>query len=239
MQRRGFSLLELLVVLAIVLVLSSLGLSHLSTAKKTSRTVVCRGLLSQIGKAIRMYVDDNRFYPPLVDYNTNMCYDLLYPYYPICWTNPAWNCPDYNARDGILSRERVVKGSVGVSYAYNYVGIASLPAHPELRLGLGFRPNDCQSGEGVLVPGEMYAVADARCVSTNGLLAGIIKMHPWFDPAQIPPYHPQGYNVLFCDGHVNGVKWSDFVNPLKTASNWNCDNQPHPEAWADKQEWTK
>ena len=63
--RLGFSLVELLVVLAIVAILASLLLPALSNAKERGRRAVCLNNLSQISKACTMYALDNQdiFFP--------------------------------------------------------------------------------------------------------------------------------------------------------------------------------
>ena len=52
-----------------------------------------------------------------------------------------------------------------------------------------------------------------------------------FDPEFQPLRHGKGFNVLFCDGHVALVNRRDFLDPGKTAQNWNRDHEPHPETW--------
>jgi len=56
----GFSLIELLVSMAIIAILAALILAGLSRAKESGRATSCRGNLHQIGIALQMYVQDNR-----------------------------------------------------------------------------------------------------------------------------------------------------------------------------------
>lgn len=55
----GFTLAELLVVLAIIAILVCLLLPVLTQARDTARMRVCASNLRQLGQAYRMYVDDN------------------------------------------------------------------------------------------------------------------------------------------------------------------------------------
>ena len=249
-RSRAFTLVELLAVIAIIAVLLALLLPALSKAREKARSVVCKNHLRQTGLGLQMYVHDNGCYPPLAErHTTTLCFDRLYAYYPVSWTNISWNCPTYIANNGIVSRDRVLTHSVGISYSYNDMGIVTgwtnCPLSIfQLQLGLGHIPMDSKKEPGVASPSAMYAVADARSETTREELAGGIKMSPWsfrcytyFTTAEATPPHGQSYNVLLCDGHVALVKRSDYLYPPRTAANWNSDNQPHPEAWAPINLW--
>ena len=74
----GFSLVELLVVLAIVAILASLLLPALSNAKERGRRAVCLNNLSQISKACTMYALDNQdIYFPARDSSVQIALDPL------------------------------------------------------------------------------------------------------------------------------------------------------------------
>src|SRR5579871_682341 len=64
-RRTGFTLVELLTVIAIITVLAALLLPVFSAVRGKAREIVCVSNLHQIGLSIRMYADD---------------YDELYPY---------------------------------------------------------------------------------------------------------------------------------------------------------------
>jgi prepilin-type N-terminal cleavage/methylation domain-containing protein/prepilin-type processing-associated H-X9-DG protein len=250
LKTAGFTLIELLVVIAIIGILAALLLPALSRTKAKANETVCVGRLRQIGLALTMYTSEAHRYPPLADRKSpDVCYHKLYPYYPVHCTDVAWNCPTYVANHGIISQDLVRSNSVGISYAYNDVGIVSgWPDCPQsifaLQVGLGHLPRDSRSELGVLAPSEMYAVADARSESFGSGIAGGIKMSIWsfdaygyFHGAEMAPPHAQGYNMLFCDGHVVLVKRRDYLYPPRSAAHWNSDHQPHPEAWAPESLW--
>src|SRR5947207_1774862 len=65
-SKRGFTLVELVVVIAITAILAALLLSGLSNAKAAALSTACKSNLRQIGLALRMYVQDSGMFPAQV-----------------------------------------------------------------------------------------------------------------------------------------------------------------------------
>ncbi|MCE5322737.1 prepilin-type N-terminal cleavage/methylation domain-containing protein [bacterium] len=73
-ENQGFTLIELLVVIAIIAILAAMLFPVYTSAKHTANKTKCLNNMSQISKAMNMYVDDNNGYTPAawdVD-NSNM-----------------------------------------------------------------------------------------------------------------------------------------------------------------------
>lgn len=64
MKRHGFTLVELLVVVAVLTILISLLMPALKSSLRTARTAVCMNNEKQQGLALHMYTRDSRMYPP-------------------------------------------------------------------------------------------------------------------------------------------------------------------------------
>ena len=67
MKLKKFTLIELMIVVAIIGILASLLLPALGRARATARRAVCVSNEKQLGIAFAMYLDDNEDYYPIYD----------------------------------------------------------------------------------------------------------------------------------------------------------------------------
>jgi prepilin-type processing-associated H-X9-DG protein len=75
----------------------------------------------------------------------------------------------------------------------------------------------------------MIAMGDSPEVKgQDGDIAGALD-----DPADfVADRHNQGANILFCDGHVEYDKQTNWMKPIEiTRQRWNYDHQPHIQTW--------
>lgn len=73
MKNRNFTLLELLIVIAIIAILATLLLPALGAAKKRALVASCLGNMRQIGQAMLSYAGDNQEYLPIMG-NARQCW---------------------------------------------------------------------------------------------------------------------------------------------------------------------
>jgi prepilin-type processing-associated H-X9-DG protein len=250
----GFTLVELLVVVATVAVLAALLLPALSAAKNQGRSAVCKNHLNQIGKAMTMYVSDYNIYPTW----SNPWENKLIPYEPLSWTNTSWHCPKYLAEGGLVAWQPPPPGGgttkAWTSYSYNafgmqgqgFSGMSVVSKGPPLGLGT-MQWGSLVHDHLVVAPSQLYTVADSRPIwdqKADGFIGGQ-WMNPWLllpsllnaNYTEANPPHSRGYNMLFADAHVDLAKRKDYLYPPRGAHNWNRDNQPHPEEWSASNEW--
>ena len=214
--RRAFTLVELLVVLAIIALLAALLLPTLARSKDSARRVQCAGGLHQLSLAARMYWDDNNgacFRWELGVTNGGRLYwfgwlqdgvegqrqfditqSALYPYLQ---GRGVEVCPAFN-----YSFSQYKLKATGASYGYGYNWYLSAPPRsPPINAGHLSHP----SGTTLF--------ADAAQVNTWQAPAspGNPMLEEWYyvdyaddnsEPANGHFRHAQKANVAFCDGHV-------------------------------------
>lgn len=215
MRRRGFTVVELLVVVVVVGLLSSLILPALGRAKSKARGATCLSHLRQINLGVRMYADDSDDAAPrpteandptvsLVGYKR-----LVRTYLGSGSRSPAqeriFACPaDSFYYDDLLGSPKLVRSGLCQqavsdysSYAFNGGNASANPNAPGLsgrRLG------------SVLDPTRTVLVAEASACS------------PWsWHQPRLPLGHQNAMfndamnNLGFVDGHVDYVRvfWND------------------------------
>jgi prepilin-type processing-associated H-X9-DG protein/prepilin-type N-terminal cleavage/methylation domain-containing protein len=245
-HRGAFTVIELLAVIAIIAVLAGLLLSALAHGKAQGRSAVCKSKLRQLGLALNMYVTDNGQYPFLCDFNgepnaaqavPRYWWSFLRGYHRLEWTNSAYHCPDYK---GVIVAPQDDAENWRTRGSYSYNGWGVNPSW-ESKLGLGSdytaeNPKRAVREAQVLVPSAMYAMADARILleQAGGSIGGGVPVM-WNErgymemPGAETGRHAQGYNVVFCDGHVELVKRRDLASAVRTAAFFNIDHEPHWE----------
>jgi len=243
-QLSGFTLVELLVVVAIVAILAALLLPALAGAKASARSAACRSNLRQLGVALISFTHDNEHYPARAYLDTTISRFITYgwPAYllPYVSSNTAvFRCPSTGAEfewptnrspKGYAFPFNIDTGTSRFSYGYNQWGVASASGY-----GLGGAPDSEVPESKVQNPADMIAIGDS---DGNGVVDGDIAFHriasaggpqPIFPPGN---RHKAGANIVFCDGHVEWARQSKWIERTdEAARRWNNDNRPHRELW--------
>ncbi len=111
-MRFGFTLVEMLVVIAMIAVLMGILFPVFNRVRETARQTTCQGNLSQLAIAVKKYRADEGLYPPAPYYDTNAQvyvggFSALFPDYVD--DTGLFICPDDRTIDGIedAARERL------------------------------------------------------------------------------------------------------------------------------------
>lgn len=214
--RKGFTLVELLVVISIIAMLLSILMPSLSKAREQARAVVCLSRLKQLGLGFMFYVDDYEYIPP-----TNKLNGVAISGY----TFPAWMKElGVTGRGGVTLhwRQMVLPTLLGrgqmnatTSYEKLWEYTANKFSCPSFRPGgwISYTQNADVSGRKYTRIKRTSEIVMALDVGPD--LHGGVYSQMWIDsddhadtPDRIGRRHPKdaGFNVLFVDLSVSKAK---------------------------------
>jgi len=167
MQRKAFTLLELLVVIAVIAILAALLLPALLNAKRAAQLSQCKSNLRQIALALASYKSDCSAYPlefgvDSRDGKMKAWNDFLLPHLTGAITNDIVSAQLFNC----------LSGGGCSPYGYNAMGVEASPWSTR-DLGLGGVGDLVQSRiplseSRVLVPADMIALGDSGVRISDG-----------------------------------------------------------------------
>jgi prepilin-type N-terminal cleavage/methylation domain-containing protein/prepilin-type processing-associated H-X9-DG protein len=184
-NKHAFTIIELLMVIAIIGVIAALLMPAIGKARESGRRTQCTNNLRQIGIAMYIYIDehDSRF-PPVVDV-PDWWFHLLEPYLDDL---NVWKCPSY--------KEHNYGDTIHFSYGFNYWGL-----------------NDVTGGwhgkhiNAVTSPSQCIMISDGGRHSSDP--ADMSRCYIYKNSYMPSPRHSNGTNILFVGGHV---KWHRIVD---------------------------
>lgn len=201
-RRAAFTLMEILVVLAIIMLLAAMLFPVFSRSRESARRATCQSNLKQIGLSVLQYAEDyDSKTPPrytgtgAADRNPNNWRVLIYPYVK---SIEIFRCPS-NPENETSATDAPADGiDISASYAVNY----------NSGTGLGVFGNndgrDIVHDAMVTFPSETISVAETTSTRPD------IDMDDIALFGELYAGHIGVSNYLFFDGHVKALK------PLQT-----------------------
>lgn len=193
----GFTLVELIVVIAVIGILAALLLPTLNQAKQKAKRIVCQSNLRQLGLALNLYADEHNQYPTCFRWlpagrgaadpkgsAVSLWNALILPY--LANNSEVFNCPSFPP----FFRWTTVPSTLGYLYPTNIEGnrpfcyainangvsIANLglvKATPLNADTVSRKPSE------IRVPADMIAIGDETIGTTNSAPYNWVKLTGW------------------------------------------------------------
>jgi prepilin-type N-terminal cleavage/methylation domain-containing protein/prepilin-type processing-associated H-X9-DG protein len=96
--QRAFTLIEMMVVVAIMSILTALLMPAVSHTRETARTMQCMSNLRQFGQAVHLYAGDNEQHIPMIT-NQFQQFTVFLPYIPD--SSGVYHCPSVRQDSGL------------------------------------------------------------------------------------------------------------------------------------------
>ena len=199
-QRNAFTLLELLIVVALIALLVTLLFPAYGRARGAARRVICGSQLRQIGQALTIYSEstEGEFYPPMYGIFDTPDYHWMGKLLPFGMKERMFFCP---ADPNLNSASSIFNPANNISHSY------VLNAFDELLLPAGASVSLRQ----IEHPSSVILASEKKSSETDFYLSFSAGE---FNRVLAQDRHGGGGNFLFADGHLEHLADGKSLAPV-------------------------
>jgi prepilin-type N-terminal cleavage/methylation domain-containing protein/prepilin-type processing-associated H-X9-DG protein len=224
--RSGFTLIEILVVLAVIGILAAILFPVFARARENARRASCQSNLKQIGLGIAQYVQDNDERYPRPDYYNGTRYILWGEYlFPYLKSEQILQCPSSPLRNGTTKLAFDLTNGQTYRYAMNHDSFGGMTCTAPINTTTA---TTTRTAADLLYASQLMIVTeggDSRDAigqvnsgcnsSTSSLGMNTITLSnargTYTGPDGGTVRHFEGCNFLFADGHVKWMKKEHYT----------------------------
>lgn len=230
-MKRLFTLIELLIVIAIIAILASMLLPALKSAREKAKSIYCQSNLKQCATATVSYFNDNNDWIPFAYHEIETSYSgYATPSAPAwyCLVAPYLNVPVrpepgnsfYCLGETYATRPSGPNVFTCPSQSFDYPSDYPVSYCPELRIGSG-APSSNNQRRGkigmVVKPSSKAWLNEAKKTESNPDLPAVVmnggQIIPGHENEKFSDRHSGAGNILFFDMHVSRTLYSEVQSP--------------------------
>jgi prepilin-type N-terminal cleavage/methylation domain-containing protein/prepilin-type processing-associated H-X9-DG protein len=234
--KHGFTLIELMIVIAIIAILAAILFPVFNNARKKSLQTQCISNLRQLTTAIKMYATDNDDQFPFAlygDAQRSAWGDVIFQGYVT--NDQIYDCPagslHMDRLTGVnVAQSRFIRayeGYAGVGYSY---GLNAMPPNisltPPITKGgpAGLRQGQVEDASSTILVGDAgYNTLNTNpyVIYTGDVNAGDYRLDYLYWEIDATRHGTNGkFNASFCDGHAKVIDFRQTIVPVENMNMW-------------------
>lgn len=210
-----FTLVELLVVIAVIAILLTLLFPGLKSARDAAKRLSCMGNLKQTAYACQMYVSDYQRYPTPNCRPANTDGDQAVRWYRALLPYMAPNCPWPPGTTESYGLTRAAALAAWACPSCPYKRVVGTTTCMHYGMSESFDNSSTASGGYICVP-QNYVAKNGAVVFADRMMdwTGMLSKNSGANSRPDPRHLGNTANFSFVDGHVSSIKLPEYFNSV-------------------------